>query len=125
MVEAPYAPYSGMGAMRALLELPYPPTAVFAFNDHIAVDAARAAMERGLKIPGDIAIAGFDNIPSSLITFPTITTVHQPKKKLGMRAIEILAAQINSTSTPPPSRVVVSVQLIVRSPTVRDLPIGH
>jgi LacI family transcriptional regulator len=116
VAEAPYTPYSGMGAMRVLLELPKPPSAVFAFNDHVAIDAAQTAVQRGLRIPDDLAVAGFDNIPSSLITTPALTTVHQPQIEMGKRALEVLLALIGEGSNP--QRLTYQTQLVVRASTM-------
>jgi LacI family transcriptional regulator len=115
VVEAPFSPYSGMSAMRVLLELPQPPTAVVAFNDHIAIDACRAIFERGLNVPKDIAVAGYGNIPSTLITTPAITTVAVPLREMGEVALETLLTMIE-TDEVPPSRVF-PTQLVVRAST--------
>lgn len=116
VVEAPFSPYSGMSAMRVLLELPQPPGAVVAFNDHVAIDACRAALEYGLKIPQDIAVAGYGNIPSSLITTPAITTVAMPLREMGEAAFESLLTIIE-TGEATPSRIF-PTQLVVRASTL-------
>jgi LacI family transcriptional regulator len=116
VVEAPFSPYSGMSAMRVLLELPQPPTAVVAFNDHVAIDACRAALERGLKVPQAIAVAGYGNIPSSLITTPAITTVAMPLREMGEAAFENLLTIIE-TGEAAPSRTF-PTQLVVRASTL-------
>lgn len=115
LVDAPYTPYSGMSAMRVLLELPHPPSAVVAFNDHIAIDACRAVLERGLGVPEDIAIAGYGNIPSSLITTPPITTAAMPLREMGEAALEALLSLLE-TGVAPPQRIF-PTQLIVRAST--------
>jgi DNA-binding LacI/PurR family transcriptional regulator len=116
VVEAPYSAYSGMNAMRELLELPARPTAVVAFNDHIAIDACRAAQEQGLNVPKDIAIAGYGNIPSSLITTPAITTVAMPLKEMGEATFENLLTMIETGGTP--ASHVFPIELVVRASTV-------
>jgi LacI family transcriptional regulator len=118
VVEAPFAPYSGMSAMKLLLELPKPPSAVVAFNDHIAIDACRAALERGRKVPEDIAIAGYGNIPSALITTPAITTVAMPLREMGEAAFENLLTMIE-TGEAPPSKVF-PTHLAVRASSSRS-----
>ncbi len=65
----------GAEAMEQLLALPQPPTAVFAANDMLAVDAMLHAIDSGLSVPDDIAVVGFDNIPEATIVRPTLTTV--------------------------------------------------
>lgn len=115
VIEAPYTAYSGMGAMRVLLELPEVPTAIVCFNDHIAIDACRAALEKGLSVPEDIAIAGYGNIPSTLITTPPITTVAMPLKEMGETALEALLSLIESNKVPMSHSF--KTQLIVRGST--------
>lgn len=85
------------GGYRATLELlDRAPTAVFCYNDRMAVGAYRAAGERGLLIPTDLSVVGFDDqapIPDSL--FPTLTTVSLPHYEMGAWAVATLAAQIH------------------------------
>src|SRR5690606_10384474 len=69
-------------AMHALLDLPSP-TAVFAFNDLMAIGAMEAIRQRGLRIPEDIAIVGFGNIPAASWIFPKLTTVAQYPDEMG------------------------------------------
>src|SRR5204862_7567952 len=70
-------------AAATLLDLPEPPTAIFAFNDSIAFGALRAARERGLRVPEDLSVVGFDDIEPSILVTPTLTTVHQPLGEIG------------------------------------------
>ena len=116
VVEAPYSPYSGASALRRLLELPRPPSAVVAYNDHIAIDACRAALERGLRVPQDIAVAGYGDIPSALITTPAITTVAIPLREMGEAALETLLVRDGAS---PPSKVF-PTRLVVRASTVGE-----
>jgi DNA-binding LacI/PurR family transcriptional regulator len=109
-------PNSGYHAMNALLDLAAPPTAVFAFYDLLAVDALRAASERGLRVPADIAIAGFDGLRSSMITTPAITTMKQPLQHMGKEAVKLLLQHIADRELPP-SRMTYPVELIARSST--------
>ncbi len=94
IVETAIEPQSGYLAMNALLDLSEPPTAVFAFHDYVAVDAHRAVLERGLRIPEDVAIVGFDGLRATLLTSPPITTVAYSLFEMGQRAIEILLQNI-------------------------------
>jgi LacI family transcriptional regulator len=117
VVQAPYSsPYSGMKAVQELLELSKPPTAVIAFNDHIAIDACRAALEQGFKIPHDLAVAGYGDIPSSLVTTPAITTVAMPLKDMGETAFENLLTIIETGKTP--ASKVFPTQLVMRASTL-------
>jgi DNA-binding LacI/PurR family transcriptional regulator len=83
-------PESGLRAMNELLDRPAPPTAVFCYNDMSAYGAARAVRERGLRVPGDISIAGFDDLFLSSYTDPPLTTVRQPKHEMGRDAARLL-----------------------------------
>ena len=83
-------PESGMVAMRELLDRSDPPTAVFCYNDMSAYGAMRAARDRGVRVPEDISIAGFDDLFLSSYTDPPLTTVRQPKHEMGRDAAGIL-----------------------------------
>ena len=76
----------GFEGMTRLAKLKHPPTAVFARNDFAAIGALRAAHKLGLRVPQDIAIAGFDNIPLAAFTTPPLTTVEQPIAQQGSAA---------------------------------------
>ncbi len=118
IIETSVEPRSGYLAMNRLLDLPRPPTALFAIHDLIAIDALQAAFDRGLRVPEDISIASFDGIQATQITQPPITTVRQPITEIGKRAVEMLVSRINDHATPP-MRETVPVRLIVRDSTAR------
>ncbi|MEM6431244.1 MAG: LacI family DNA-binding transcriptional regulator, partial [Deinococcota bacterium] len=103
--DAPYAAYSGRTAMQQVLAQASLPTAVIAFNDHIAIDAMHVAQAQTLRVPDDIAIAGFDDIPSASIVTPALTTTQIPMVTMGEYAAELLLEQLNSSQTPAPSRL--------------------
>jgi DNA-binding LacI/PurR family transcriptional regulator len=103
-------------AMSTLLDLPKPPTAVFAIHDMVAMECLRAATDRGLRVPEDIAIAGFDDWRASLTTIPPLTTIHPPLSDVGFKATEILLALVADRSLSP-ERVTLPVELIVRQST--------
>jgi LacI family transcriptional regulator len=85
---------SGDKAMRELLSLPQPPTAVFACNDMMALGAIQAVNNQGMKIPDDISVIGFDNIPFSQTVYPTLTTIAQPLLEMADLAIDLLIDKI-------------------------------
>jgi len=118
IIETSVEPRSGYRAMNQLLDLPNPPTALFAMHDLIAIDALQAAFDRGLRVPQDISIASFDGIQATQITQPPITTVRQPITDIGKRAVEMVLAHIQDRSLAP-MREIVSVQLVVRESTGR------
>lgn len=72
------------------LSLPEPPTAIFAANDVTAMSAMRAALSRGLSIPHDVSIVGFDDIPDAALCTPPLTTVRQPLQAMGAAAMQML-----------------------------------
>jgi LacI family transcriptional regulator len=80
----------GYHAAGELLDLPEPPTALIGFNDKVAVGALAAAAQRGLRVPGDLSVAGFDDIDLAQATRPQLTTVRQPLQEMGRLAVSLL-----------------------------------
>src|SRR5205823_12924003 len=80
----------GREAAERLLGLPEPPTAIFAFNDNIAIGAIQAARARGLPVPEDLSVVGFDDIEHATIVTPALTTVRQPLAEMGRTAVILL-----------------------------------
>ncbi|MBU2978721.1 LacI family DNA-binding transcriptional regulator [Alteromonas sp. C1M14] len=94
-----YAFNSGVAGMKTLLSLPTPPTAVFACNDEIASGALFHARLHGLNVPQQLAIAGFENSPFSLQTWPPITTAAQPTSDIAKQAGDLLISTIQERRT--------------------------
>ena len=87
---------SGHRAVESLLALDPRPTAIFAANDSMAIGAMSALREAGLRVPEDMAVAGFDDIPIARYTSPPLTSVHVSIAELGGRAVEtLLHAMVN------------------------------
>ncbi|HMQ31584.1 MAG TPA: LacI family DNA-binding transcriptional regulator [Chloroflexaceae bacterium] len=103
---------SGEAAGHALLGHPSPPTAIFALNDRMAIGVARAAMARGLSVPGDLSVVGFDDIALATMLTPPLTTVRQPGYRLGEAAADALFALLGGDAGPAPA--VIPTELIVR-----------
>jgi LacI family transcriptional regulator len=80
----------GRQAAEQLLDLPERPTAIFAFNDNIAIGALQAARARGLRVPEDLSIVGFDDVEHATIVTPALTTVRQPLAEMGRTAVSLL-----------------------------------
>jgi LacI family transcriptional regulator len=80
----------GREAAGALLDAADPPTAIFAFNDQLAIGAMQAATARGLRIPQDLSIVGFDDTAEAEIVTPGLTTVRQPLAEMGRMAVSLL-----------------------------------
>ena len=106
----------GRAAAAQLLDLPEPPTAIFACNDEMAVSVLQEARARGLRIPEDLSVVGFDDTTVSQIAIPAITTIHQPLEEVGRMAANLLARIIEE---PPshPIRLEVGTRLVVREST--------
>jgi LacI family transcriptional regulator len=98
------------------LDRPDPPTAIFAFNDTLAVGALPAARARGLKVPGPLSIAGFDDALAATLTAPALKTVRQPVAELGHMAAHLLMRFIAGQSIGT-MHVELATKLIVREST--------
>ncbi len=107
VVQGDFTEQSGYAAGRALLALADRPTAVFAANDSMAIGALRAFREAGLDVPGDVALAGFDDIPVAQFVTPALTSVHVPIHEMGARAVEAVLAGGGRATTTLPTRLVV------------------
>ncbi|MEM6429646.1 MAG: LacI family DNA-binding transcriptional regulator [Deinococcota bacterium] len=84
----------GFLAAQALLSLPNPPTAIFAANDVSSIGVLQAARHADLRVPKDLSIVGFDDIPRAAHTYPALTTVHQPLVEMGRTAVSLLLRYI-------------------------------
>lgn len=114
---------SGSLAMQQLLALDEPPTAVFADSDLMAIGAVRTATAAGLRVPDDLAVVGFDDIPLAQHLHPSLTTVRQDAAGLGARAGDLMVRWIEGNEAQRrPSSVVLPVELVVRESTVTRPP---
>lgn len=111
----------GFDGMLRLAKLKKPPTAVFARNDFAAIGALRAAHKLGLRVPDDVAIAGFDNIPLASFTTPPLTTVEQPIAEQGAAAAKFLLERIERQYTDSARRICMPCKLVVRESTTSVL----
>jgi LacI family transcriptional regulator len=109
---------SGEAAMRRLLALPEPPTAVFAASDMMAVGAIKAIEDAGLRCPQDVSVVGFDDIQLAEYVSPPLTTIRQDKRGLGAAAARSLAQLIEAPDSVPPMYVL-PAELVVRASTAR------
>jgi LacI family transcriptional regulator len=103
----------GGGYYAAQRLLPHRPDAIFIAADMMAVGALRAIHEAGLSVPGDIAIVGFDDIPPAERANPSLTTVRQPIRRLGIRLVETLLDLIEKGPNPP-RQVIFGTELVIR-----------
>lgn len=89
---------SGLQAAERLLSLRHRPTAIFASNDDMASAVVSVAHRRGLEVPGDLSVVGFDDTSASTMVWPELTTLHQPVAEMADTAVEILLREIRHGS---------------------------
>jgi LacI family transcriptional regulator len=111
----------GVEAAGRLLDAAEPPTAIFAFNDNLAIGAMHAARVRGLRIPEDISIVGFDDIEWAQHVTPALTTVRQPLAEMGRMAVSLLTRLLDGQSFEA-LHVELATRFIVRGSTARVQP---
>lgn len=115
LILRPYTLTDGRSALAMLMEGPNPPTAVICGNDILALGALFEALSRGIRVPEQLSITGFDDLELSSHTLPALTTVHVPAPEMGLHAADYLIAQSSGLLTP--SRVELEAPLIVRGTT--------
>ncbi|HEU5353955.1 MAG TPA: substrate-binding domain-containing protein, partial [Actinocrinis sp.] len=106
----------GRAAARTLLARPQRPTAIFAANDLQALGVYQAAREAGLRIPQDLSVVGFDDLPVVAWADPPLTTVHQPLTEMAAAATE-LALALGHGERPPQLGVEIATTLTIREST--------
>ncbi len=112
-----FEPEPARAAARSLLELPDPPTAIFAANDLSALATLEAAAELDIDVPGRLSVVGFDNIPESALAHPPLTTVQQPIRQMGREAITMLVTLITGDHVVEEVHVSLDTTLVVRRST--------
>ena len=115
-VEADFEIAPGRDAAGHLLDLRDPPTAIFAFNDNLAIGALQAARDRGLGVPGDLSVVGFDDVEPATIVTPTLTTVRQPLAEMGRTAVSLLMRLLERQRFET-LRIELATRLVVREST--------
>jgi DNA-binding LacI/PurR family transcriptional regulator len=105
---------SGYERTMRLLALSRPPTAIFAGNNFIAIGVMKALYESGLRIPEDMSVVGFDDLPPGLLVRPFLTVADQPAYEMGYRATKLLLERINNSVNPSCQEIVLPTQLVVR-----------
>lgn len=92
-------------------------TAIFTFNDIMAMGALRGAWEMGIKVPQQLSLVGFDDIPEAAFSCPALTTIHLDKVEMGRRGMQLLFQLINGETPGPDSTKAVEVYLVEREST--------
>jgi LacI family transcriptional regulator len=121
VVPGDYDAATSAASAAELLALDAPPTAIFAANDVAAIAAIETATARGLRVPEDVSVVGFDNIPESVLCHPPLTTVAQPIREMGRRAIELLIGLLRGQDGTA-HHVMLSTDLVVRQTTAPPPP---
>ena len=107
----------GYRAMQTLARRAEPPRAVFAYNDLLAIGALRYCQEHGMAVPGDVAIAGFDNLPECRVTSPPLTSVAYPIQSIARLAVQNLIDRIENAADRPSHRILLEPHVMVREST--------
>jgi LacI family transcriptional regulator len=116
LVNGAFIQSGGFSATERLLALDHPPTAIFAANDEMAFGAIDAISSKGLKVPDDVSVIGFDDIPTSSYVFPKLTTVRQPFGRMAVRAVSELLELINGREVSA-ARIGFPTELVIRNST--------
>lgn len=111
-----YRAETAEGPARALLSRPDRPTAVFGGNDLMALRTVEVATALGLRVPEDLSVVGFDDVPETAGATPGLTTVHQPLHEMGAAALDLLVRMLEEPGTRPPD-VRMPVALVERAST--------
>jgi LacI family transcriptional regulator len=121
IVESDFSSPGGYAAASTLFDT-LAPSAIFAGNDLMGIGALRAAAERGIRVPADCSIIGFDDVELSRYVYPSLSTVGQAILRLGETAAKTLLDRINGTVTGPMRRHTIEPRLIVRESTGAPAP---
>lgn len=107
----------GYLAAGELLDLPEPPTAIFGLNDNLALGVLRAAAHRGVHVPTELSVVGFDDLQTAALVTPMLTTVRQPLGAMGAYGARVLLRWIEGDA-PPAMHIQLPTELIVRESTM-------
>jgi DNA-binding LacI/PurR family transcriptional regulator len=121
--EGDWSSESGAAAMAALLDSVPDLDAVVAANDRMALGAMHVLRERGLRIPEDVAVTGFDDIEEAAWLAPPLTSVHQPLDEMGRLAVRTLWSEVGATETVPVA-IPLRADLVIRESTIGLTPTG-
>lgn len=116
VVPGDFHPESGFAGCEKLLDLPEPPTAIFAASDQMALGAIEALRRRGLRVPEDMSLVGFDDLPEVRWSAPPLTTIRQPLSEMGKLAVRTIL-KLTRNEPPDSPRVELGTELVVRAST--------
>lgn len=112
---------SGERHAHSLLDLPDPPTAIFAGSDVQALGVLHAAAARGVAVPGELSVVGFDDLAIAELASPRLTTIHQPLREMAEQANRLLQLLLDD-SPPDVTRIELATSLVVRDSTAPPPP---
>jgi LacI family transcriptional regulator len=124
VVESNFEVDGGRAAAAQLLDLAEPPSAIFAFNDQLAIGAMQAALERGMRVPEELSIVGFDDTAEAEIVTPRLTTVHQPLAEIGRMGVSLLTRLLENQRLEA-LHVELQTKLVKRGSTAPPQPSGR
>nr|WP_315203532.1 substrate-binding domain-containing protein [uncultured Albidiferax sp.] len=111
-----FSSQGGFTAMQEILQSPHRPSAVFVCNDLMGIGALSAAHEAGLRVPQDLSVIGFDDIELARFTSPPLTTIVQPKQRIGQLAVDMLLERIQGGRLDA-KQILLQPELVVRAST--------
>lgn len=117
IVPGGYTLREGYNAAKQLLSHKRLPEAIMASNDYAALGVIHALREENIATPSQIAVTGFDDVPSAMYSMPSLSTVHVPLRELGTAATNLLLDRINQKSARPRQQLTLPVQLVIRDST--------
>ena len=112
-VPADFTVEGGYEAAQKLIALPERPTAIFGFNDDMAIGAMQALRAAGLEVPRDVSVVGFDDTEPAPIVTPRLTTVRQPLGEMGRMAVSLFQRLLGGQGVEAP-RIELATRLVVR-----------
>lgn len=107
----------GQSAFEELMGLEDPPTAIFAANDAVALGVLQAAHSRGVSVPSELSVVGYDDVDMARHSVPPLTTVAQPMAEMGVAAIDLLVARLKQSLRGEAQQVQLPSELIIRDST--------
>ena len=111
---------NGYEGAKMLFESTKKPEALFCINDYVAVGAFQYLNEKNIKIPGEVSLSGFSNIPLADLIKPSLTTIDQFPYKMGAEACKIIMDEIKSSSTLEPKTEIILTKLVIRESTKKE-----
>jgi LacI family transcriptional regulator len=121
VIESNFDVDGGRAATAVLLDLPEPPTAIFAFNDQLAIGSMQTAFARDVSIPDDLSIVGFDDTAEAELVTPQLTTLRQPLAEMGRMGVSLLDRLLDNRQLEA-LHVELATQLIIRGSTASPRP---